>query len=93
MHSIYTWIAIWYAAVSVITFAAYGLDKRKASRSTRRTPEATLHTMELLGGWPGALIAQNLFKHKRRKKGFMVMFWMIVIAHIAVWGAWIFRQW
>ena len=91
MHSIYSWIALWYAIASLIAFVTYGIDKSKSMRKTRRIPESTLHVMELLGGWPGALVAQNVFKHKRRKTSFMVLFWMIVIAHIAMWGYWIFR--
>jgi len=42
----------------------------------------------LLGGWPGALIAQGMFRHKSGKVAFLVPFWLSVIANCAfiVWA-------
>ncbi len=77
-----------YALVSIVTFAAYGFDKRRAVRGGQRIPEHTLHGLELLGGWPGALIAQNVFRHKRRKLTYMLTFFGIVAIHVAIWIAW-----
>ena len=54
-------------------------------------PEARLHLLELLGGWPGALAAQGVFRHKRRKARFMAVFWFIVRLHVLAWGA--FAAW
>ena len=71
-------VAAAYAAVSAVTFAAYGLDKRAARRGTRRTPEVTLHLLSLLGGWPGALVAQRTFRHKTVKQPFRAVFWCTV---------------
>ena len=67
-----------YALTSAITFAAYGLDKRSARLGRRRIPERPLHGLELLGGWPGALLGQAVFHHKRRKLSYMVVFVGIV---------------
>jgi uncharacterized membrane protein YsdA (DUF1294 family) len=78
-----------YLVASAITFAAYGLDKRAAIRQASRTRERTLHLMELAGGWPGALVAQAVFRHKRRKTGYMVVCWGIAILHVAGWVAWL----
>lgn len=47
-----------YGLFSAVTFAAYRFDKSAARAGRRRTPESTLHTLALLGGWPGALVAQ-----------------------------------
>jgi uncharacterized membrane protein YsdA (DUF1294 family) len=33
----------------------------------------------LLGGWPGALLAQDLFRHKTSKTVFQAMFWCTVL--------------
>jgi uncharacterized membrane protein YsdA (DUF1294 family) len=74
--------------MSAITFIAYGWDKHRAVRSTRRIPEHTLHLLELLGGWPGALLAQRHFHHKWRKTSYMLVFWAIVALHIAAWILW-----
>ncbi len=86
------WILLAYAVTSVITFLAYGLDKRAAVRGRGRTPEATLHLLELLGGFPGALAAQHVFLHKRAKRRYQVVFWLIVVLHAAGWAAWLWYR-
>jgi len=62
----------------------YYLDKKAAVRNTRRTPEITLHALAVLGGWPGALVAQRIFRHKSGKAGFQLAFWMTVTANVSV---------
>jgi uncharacterized membrane protein YsdA (DUF1294 family) len=47
--------------------------------------------MELLGGWPGGLAGQIFFRHKRRKVSYMVVFWGIVLIHVALWGVAIWK--
>ncbi|WP_407935785.1 DUF1294 domain-containing protein [Cupriavidus necator] len=61
-------------SASIITFLAYADDKTRASRNAWRTSEATLHLLALCGGWPGALAAQHLLRHKNRKRGFQFAF-------------------
>lgn len=70
-----------YWGISVITFLIYAYDKRKAKRHAWRTPESTLHLLSLLGGWPGALVAQQLLRHKSKKKRFRFIFWLTAIAN------------
>ena len=77
-----------YAVASVAAFIAYGLDKRAALRGRWRVPEASLHLIELLGGFPGALLGQHAFRHKRRKARYMIIFWLIVALHAAAWLLW-----
>ncbi|WP_147463771.1 DUF1294 domain-containing protein, partial [Pseudomonas amygdali] len=43
-----------------------------------------------LGGWPGALLAQQVFRHKTRKVSFQIVFWLIVLAHQVLWLDWLF---
>lgn len=74
-----------YLLMSLITFFVYAVDKTKAHKNEWRTPEQTIHLFELLGGWPGALITQRVIRHKTKKTSFQVIFWLIVIIHIAVW--------
>ena len=76
------WMPALYVALSVIAFAAYGLDKRAARRARPRTSEQTLLTLGLVGGWPGALVAQQLFRHKTRKRSFRSAFWRTVVWNI-----------
>lgn len=75
------------AVMSAISFAAYGLDKRRAVNGGRRVPERTLHLLAFLGGWPGALGAQRQFRHKTRKLSFLIVFWCVIALHIATVGA------
>lgn len=86
------WILAAYAALSVATFIAYGLDKSAAGRGRRRIAENTLHLLALLGGWPGALLAMQVFRHKRRKRSFVINLWLIALAHTAGWVWWMGRQ-
>jgi uncharacterized membrane protein YsdA (DUF1294 family) len=74
-----------YGAMSVVAFQAYLVDKRAATLGRRRIPETTLHLLELLGGWPGALLAQRVIRHKNAKVGYQVVFWLIGMAHVAGW--------
>jgi len=70
--------------MSVACFVAYGWDKRQATNGGRRVSERTLHLMAFFGGWPGALIAQRQFRHKTQKMSFRIVFWMVVVFHIAI---------
>ncbi|MHC4947226.1 MAG: DUF1294 domain-containing protein [Planctomycetota bacterium] len=75
-----------YAAMSAVAFAAFWRDKRAATRGRRRTPEATLHLLELLGGWPGALAARRVLRHKSAKRSYAAVLWLVVLLHAAAWA-------
>lgn len=77
-------LLILYAALSLMTFIAYALDKSAAKNNRWRTKERTLHLFALLGGWPGAAFAQQLLRHKSSKSEFRVAFWMTVILNLCV---------
>lgn len=68
-------------AVSLFTLLAYRTDKRRAEAGEWRIPESTLHMAELAGGWPGAFLAQRIFRHKISKVSYQVVFWIIVLLH------------
>jgi len=91
-HIVSPWIGAGYAYTSVLALGAYGWDKRRARLQGWRLPESTLHLLELLGGWPGALIAQRLFRHKTRKLPFQIAFWLIVGAHLEAWAWWLSQR-
>lgn len=67
-----------YGLLSFITFLAYQTDKAAAKNGRWRTPEQTLHLLALAGGWPGAWVAQQLFRHKTKKRSFLIIFWITV---------------
>ncbi|WP_395683185.1 DUF1294 domain-containing protein [Dokdonella sp.] len=81
-------IAALYFVASAIAFVMYGIDKSAARSERSRTPENTLHLVGLCGGWPGALIAQDVFRHKSRKVEFQVVFWLSVVVNVAL-AAWL----
>jgi uncharacterized membrane protein YsdA (DUF1294 family) len=75
------WLTAWLALAFLLTFALYAGDKRRATRGESRTPETILHLCALLGGWPGAFLAQRLLRHKNAKIPFQLVFWSTVAAH------------
>lgn len=77
-------VAIGYLALSLVAFGAYALDKSAARRRRRRLPEDLLLGLGLLGGWPGALVAQVLLRHKTSQGRFQLAFWCTVAINLAV---------
>jgi uncharacterized membrane protein YsdA (DUF1294 family) len=80
-------------SLNVVTLALYGYDKRQAILRGPRIPELALHVAALLGGSPGALLGQELFRHKTRKRSFRIVFVAIVLLQIAIiYGYWRFSH-
>lgn len=78
-------------SLNAFTLLLYGYDKRQAVVGGTRIPELVLHVAALLGGSPGALLGQQLFRHKTRKLGFQMVFAAIVLLQVAaVYGYWRF---
>lgn len=67
-----------YLVLSVLTFLLYWQDKVAARRGLWRTRESTLLLFGLLGGWPGAVLAQQTLRHKSVKTVFRLWFWLSV---------------
>jgi uncharacterized membrane protein YsdA (DUF1294 family) len=82
MSPLYLIIA-WYALFSLTTYVVYAIDKRAARKDRWRVPEAHLHLLALLGGWPGAMLAQQTLRHKSVKRSFRFVFWITVILNLA----------
>ncbi len=85
------YIAVIYVVMSLVTIFVYWRDKRAAvlGGGRRRVPERTLHLLALFGGIVGALIAQQLVRHKRRKFWFMVVTVLIAALHAGGWVVWV----
>jgi len=75
-----------YAVASLLAFVMYLWDKISAESGRWRTPETTLHLFALIGGWPGALLAQRRYRHKTRKVSFRRVFWMTVALNCTALG-------
>lgn len=85
-----SWILKGYQGVSVLAFLAYAFDKAAAKSGRWRTPESMLHLLGVSGGWPGALLAQRVLRHKSRKLSFQAAFWTTMSLNCgALW--WFFR--
>jgi len=69
------------AVLSALTYLVYAWDKRQVRGAGQREPEALLHLLELLGGWPGAWIAQRKLRHKTAKVSYQIVFWLIIGLH------------
>ena len=85
-----TWGIVIYPAMSVATYLLYLADKRAALEGTWRVRETTLLVAGLLGGWPGGVIAQQVLRHKNRKREFQAAFWCLVVLNVAIFvlGVW-----
>ncbi|MES2261171.1 MAG: DUF1294 domain-containing protein [Pseudomonadota bacterium] len=81
------WPGIVYAGASVACFIVYAIDKSAAKAGRWRTPESTLLILGLLCGWPGAILAQQLLRHKSSKTAFLILFWATVAINLAAFGA------
>ncbi|WNC70793.1 cold shock and DUF1294 domain-containing protein [Thalassotalea psychrophila] len=72
-----------YMLMSLVTYFAYDYDKRKAKVGAWRTSEGLLHLFALMGGWPGAVIAQQKLRHKSKKLSFRIELLLVIIANLS----------
>ena len=87
------WAVLFVAVIcSLISFVLYGWDKRQAKVRGWRVPEKNFHTLSVLGGWPGALLGQQVFRHKTQKGSFRIKFWACVFVHVVLVG-WLVYRW
>jgi uncharacterized membrane protein YsdA (DUF1294 family) len=76
-------VAAWYGLASMACFVMYGLDKAAAGKGRRRTAERTLLLVGLAGGWPGAVVARQVFRHKSSKAAYQLPFWASAALNVA----------
>jgi len=79
-------IVAFYAVISMLAYITYAIDKKAAINNRRRVSEKTLHLLGVVGGWPGAFLAQQRLRHKTQKTAFQVTFWLTVIVNLACAG-------
>lgn len=77
-------IAIYLAAITLITFIAFAIDKSKSKSKSRRIPERTLLIMSAIGGSLGALLAMHFVRHKTQHAKFKYGIPAMLIAHITL---------
>lgn len=81
-------LALLFLLASGWSYLAYARDKSAARLGTWRVPEKTLHLTALLGGWPGAIVAQQRLRHKTAKRRFRLLFWLTVVVNLTLF-AWL----
>ena len=84
MRGVPLWADLLYAGASALCFALYAVDKSAARAGRERISESMLLSLGFIGGWPGAIVAQQLFRHKTTKRSFRLRFWLSVIVNAAV---------
>ena len=77
-------VAGWYLVCSLLTFVVYAFDKRAARGHRRRVPEARLHLLELIGGFPGALLAIRVLRHKSSKRSFLAVTVLSILGNLTL---------
>ena len=77
-------IATLYLVMSLVTFIAYGVDKYAAIKGYWRIKENTLQLLSLVGGWPGAFVAQRLLRHKCSKSSFKRIYYLSLIINLSI---------
>ncbi len=80
-----------YGFMSAWAFIIYGWDKYAATKGRRRIRETSLHMVALFSGWPGAVLAQQVMRHKTVKVKFRRVFWLTVLINIASFY-WLYSQ-
>lgn len=78
------YILVSHIAFSFLTFSSYAKDKYQAEKKRWRVKESRLHFYSLIGGWPGALVAQQMLRHKTSKLSFQSTFWLSVLLSLGV---------
>ena len=89
MQPVITYLLWYLAAVNLVTFTVYGVDKAKARRGAWRVPEKTLFLLPLLGGSVGALLGMLIFRHKTKHWYFVWGIPLLLLAQIAL-AAWVY---
>ena len=78
------YVLYYLAAINLITFLVYGVDKWRAKRGAWRIPEKTLFLLPLLGGSVGAIAGMKFFHHKTKHWYFKYGLPLILILQLAL---------
>ena len=81
-----------YGVASLLTLLSYAWDKYAAKKGWQRVPERTLHLLAVIGGWPGALVAQQWLRHKTVKRRFRVVFYLTLLINLALVYCWLIKR-
>ncbi len=77
------WVLVAYLSLGAVSIIVYWFDKRAAESGRWRVSERSLHTIDLIGGIAGGLVAQQLLRHKTSKQSFATVTLLIALLHVA----------
>lgn len=77
---------MWLIICSICSFLQMGYDKRKAIKREWRVPEKSLWLLALIGGAPGAFLGMIVFRHKIKKKKFIVGFTLLMVIDLVIYS-------
>ena len=81
-HPLGFWPCLVSYSTTLLALLLYLVDKEAARSGEWRIAESTLHFLALLGGWPGAALAQTWLRHKTRKESFQHVFLVTVLINV-----------
>ena len=82
MEFLIRFLVVYYLLITVVTFLAYGVDKRKAIKGQWRIPERALISLAFAGGFLGAIFGMIMFRHKTKKLKFRILVPISAILHV-----------
>ncbi len=90
METISKLLIVYVAAVNVVAFVVYGVDKYKAQKAKWRIRESTLLLLAAIGGSAGAWLGMKIWHHKTRHAKFRYGVPAILLIQLAVvfYGLW-----
>ena len=89
MEAMEIYVPYFLAAINVITFLVYGIDKLKAKKRKWRIPEATLLLLAIVGGSIGAWTGMKVWHHKPMHKKFKYGVPLILMIQIGLCLYWL----
>jgi uncharacterized membrane protein YsdA (DUF1294 family) len=81
------WAKLLVAAVNIMAFMMYLVDKQSAAKGEWRIPEKYLFAVTLFGGVMGADFARRLYRHKTQKPAFNACVFIALLVQVALLGA------
>lgn len=77
-------IVLYLIGINLAAFVAFYIDKKAAVADRRRISEKTLLLLALIGGSVGAIIGQQVLRHKTYKQPFKFLLYSIVVLQVAI---------
>lgn len=85
ISGLHWFISTLFIVINVLTLALYIHDKWCSQEPQQwRISEGHLLSLGLIGGWIGAIIAQQLFRHKTRKLQFQISFLCTIVLNTLI---------